>query len=442
MGFHVSCDGIQLLREISASPNEFLEEPYSLYIIALATSIDDDVLEWLIENEISFDSLMGPLGAFFLFYNDARFKTRFFPKKLEEKSRSSNDSVNFALESNVIRNKNTNVDALLRFNPEFHVNKKVFIESMTYESDTIARELKILDKLPCLLIFDDPSEINFFYFPLNDLTEDTIKDFRKLIGGFFSESKYQNYFRLLKDWHSHNSMREQIEFKIASLKRYHKNHFKNESHIKTKFKKLISLLDDGMVKEFRRELNLFESSYHLGYTSRLPWQEIRVISNEIHSSNSHLMKIKKISKMENIDEYNRNSEHIMRNSERLLKKEFPVKELSTFEFELKKFKKNQLKKIKTIIIESLGIQFVEKKGAYAWKKNEDRLKVLERKIDTTVEELKHISRPKIKNHIQKYNKKRKNKIRLATIQHIGFKALEETPRIIDILSKSISITGD
>ncbi len=85
MGFHVSCDGIQLLREISASPNEFLEEPYSLYIIALATSIDDDVLEWLIENEISFDSLMGPLGAFFLFYNDARFKTRFSLKSLKKK---------------------------------------------------------------------------------------------------------------------------------------------------------------------------------------------------------------------------------------------------------------------------------------------------------------------------------------------------------------------
>lgn len=154
------------------------------------------------------------------------------------------------------------------------------------------------------------------------------------------------------------------------------------------------------------------------------------------------MKIKKINKMENVDEYNRNFEYIMRNSERLLKKEFPVKELSTFEVELKKFKKNQLKKIKTIIIESFGIQFVEKKGSYAWNKYEDRLKVLERKMDTTLEKLKHISRPKIKGYILKYNKNRKNKIRLATIQHIGFKALEETPKIIDILSKSISITGD
>lgn len=73
MGLAVNCQGADLLRELNSDKNFFLRQ-YPLYVIALATEMDDEAIKWLVEYGRVLDSLTGEHIAFVTFYNSVRFR--------------------------------------------------------------------------------------------------------------------------------------------------------------------------------------------------------------------------------------------------------------------------------------------------------------------------------------------------------------------------------
>ena len=71
MGYRVRCPGVDLLNQLSRDAVGFLGKPYALYVVALATVVDDEALKWLADYETALDSVTGPYAAFLLFFNEA-----------------------------------------------------------------------------------------------------------------------------------------------------------------------------------------------------------------------------------------------------------------------------------------------------------------------------------------------------------------------------------
>ena len=74
MTFYYNCPGADLLRQLTNGAIRLPDEPYQLGVIALATTVDDDVLRHLVQFKKILDAAMAPYGAFLIFFNQAILK--------------------------------------------------------------------------------------------------------------------------------------------------------------------------------------------------------------------------------------------------------------------------------------------------------------------------------------------------------------------------------
>jgi len=148
-----------------------LGKPYALYVIALATQIDEKELAWLQKYSAAIDSLTGRAIAFVLFFNSLK------------------PSSPIAGESTADRD------------PEASSTQGAhFARSMTYESDKFARALGIHPSdLPCLVLIDNPEGRDFYTHPLIG-NENYLLDLRKIFGDFCALPECQDYVRRLEAW--------------------------------------------------------------------------------------------------------------------------------------------------------------------------------------------------------------------------------------------------
>src|SRR5689334_6282511 len=118
MGFYVTCPGADLLKQMSENADGLLGEPYALYIIALATYIDDEALQWISDYATAFDSLTGPFGVFLLFYNEASVATGWIP---------SNNLGNVTISGKTLRGGSSAVDRALKFEIKVRPERDVLL---------------------------------------------------------------------------------------------------------------------------------------------------------------------------------------------------------------------------------------------------------------------------------------------------------------------------
>jgi len=185
MGYRVDLRGPDLVLELRRNAAELFGKEYLIYIVALATALDDSALVWLKDHEQQIDSLTGDHIAFVTFYNSVRFRkgeTPFralsFKRMIEMRNQPWNDHDSF-------------------------------VRSMTYESDSIAQYLGIDPcDLPCLVFFDDPKGLEFYTLPIGSVENDLMYTLREIVGGLYSHPTNRDYFSLL---HEHDSLLHQVE---------------------------------------------------------------------------------------------------------------------------------------------------------------------------------------------------------------------------------------
>jgi len=165
-------DGEELARRLRGGEGFPLGRPYALYVIALATEIDEAELAWLKKYSRAIDSLTGRAIAFVLFFNSLK--------------RPSPSPVGSA--------------SVPDRGPDFTRDWERFARSMTYESDNFARAFGVHPSdLPCLVLVDDPDGRDFYTQPMIG-SENHLLDLRKLVGDFYALPECKEYVRRLEDW--------------------------------------------------------------------------------------------------------------------------------------------------------------------------------------------------------------------------------------------------
>lgn len=277
MGFHVSCSGADFIKELSQDANGFFGEPHALYMIGLATVVDEDALEWFLDYEMAFDSLTGHFAAFVLFYNRARLKVG-YPDlggyKLFPEYRSG-DPIEVSLPAEVLRAGAWAVDDFLLDRPDVLIAKEIFVRSMTYESDAIARQLGIVDKLPCIVMFDDPRSDEFYLIPVPN-REDSFGEIRKLLGGFIKARENAAFLNAIDEWHRIRREVGVLEAEVTSINSASERRTGSRTldEIESALRRARLELSSAKPKAFRRTIN---GVAQFG----LPWGELRSSSNRI-----------------------------------------------------------------------------------------------------------------------------------------------------------------
>ena len=204
MGFAVHCEGADLIRNFQKSEDDVLGRRYPLYIIALATEIDDEAIKWLAEYSRAIDSLTGQAIAFITFYNSARFyastgfrTTRFVDyegtRRVFQYPLPTIQVPPNALQSSwALRNYVAG---------RMHFPDEAFVSSMTYASDSVARYLGIKPtELPCFVFIDDPGGKEYYLLSMDPLGPDLMSKMREVVGDFYSLDAHKPYFELIEKW--------------------------------------------------------------------------------------------------------------------------------------------------------------------------------------------------------------------------------------------------
>ena len=129
-----------VLKHFRFDINDAFTEPYMGYLFFLIGKSDQEVMDWLIDNLDTLDSVTGKEIAYFIV-------TREIPLKTEKNTEFAYLKVRKQLRNSKI--KPLVEDGRVTFN----FSKNV-LQDMTYAVDNIAKKLGILSSLPCLLIFD------------------------------------------------------------------------------------------------------------------------------------------------------------------------------------------------------------------------------------------------------------------------------------------------
>jgi hypothetical protein len=217
MGFHVQCTGSDLLHALSADPVRTLNEPYAFYIIALCTSLDPEMLNQLSEQRTVLDSMSGPFAAIMLFYNEAILDIDTTGRNHSMLDFKEPKGSPIRISSWSLRGGSRAIDALLRHQAGAFYAQDVHAVSMTYESDSIARELGLGDELPCLLILPFDTHKSSVIVPIDTAAGGAAGFLRQLLWAFSRDPESQEFRDALVDWHRLESDRLSLEADLGGI---------------------------------------------------------------------------------------------------------------------------------------------------------------------------------------------------------------------------------
>ena len=451
MGYHVLCPGADLLNELSKDGEKLLGAPYPLYIIALATMIDDEALEWLLKYEMAFDSITGQCAAFMLFYNEANLKARgrgvvLFDYPFDYPSLMQSQVISLSGKS--LRMGTNEVDKVICYDPNFKPSKEVLIRSMTYESDAVARELAVLDKLPCLLFIDEPRSSTYYLMALTKPEAGTLQELRQLLGDFMGDPEHAEYFDALRDWHNAVDKLKALRPQYENMRvEYQKVSRIDLRKFETDFAQARSLLFKGRAKEFRKKINEIEGSLYIGKTI-FPWEILRKSSKQI--SHAKRLNDQIVEASERLGSPSSESEAEI---ETLLAKatNFLTRHghlpnvtgpasISDIERELTSYVALKVEQTMELIYSSLGAPWKKKADdRYPWTDIEPSIETLEIALTRTTERLKQIRRPKISPHINKLQRRKKGSFIIKTVRRTVLDVSNKVPSIVDAISKGMQL---
>jgi hypothetical protein len=186
MGFHVRLDdeSQRLVEFVSTDPSKLLGKVYAAYILFLIGVPDEVELKWLLDHAKALDSLTGADIAY------AVFAERFNVKLKTDEFNLAPDRPPANVGQASVENINTprGVRRLVKDGTFGMVVDGDELTAITYGTDRVARELGILDKLPCMVVIDAVPRKDLCVISLDeDITKKLIPLLRKSIAKFSSE---------------------------------------------------------------------------------------------------------------------------------------------------------------------------------------------------------------------------------------------------------------
>lgn len=436
MGFHLKCSGADLLKHLNKDAYKFLDAPYGLYIVALASYIDDDVLEWIIKYEMALDSITGHFAAFLLFYNEASLNTTpYFKDKYPHYDRNLKEEI--PVDGGTLRKGENVLDDFInhrsaeRYYPEMMTDKKFLIRSMTYESDKVARELGILDKLPCLLFIEDPKSSEYHLLPLDKPDFDTIHEIRQLLGQFFNEPKNSDFFKAIKMWHRFNDSRiEAIKATVYLESSYHYPEINYDSrHVYDNLKEAKEMLLSGRAKDFRKVMNKFEGAFAI--SKEIDWKFLRNSSNLIAVAKRLEQKIHQANSTPNsTNEVESQTENYIKlQAQKILGKPdyvFQTMSLDNIAKSLSEFVINETQNT---------MQKIFKNIIFSW----ETIEIANESMDDLMDIIEKLEKPSFNSYLKNLMLEKKRNSLIQSFKRNVIKASEKAPSLFDILDKGIKL---
>jgi hypothetical protein len=150
MGFHVRIDeeSERLIRLVKSDPSKVIGKLYSAYLLFLIGERDEAELKWLLENAKALDSLTGKHLAYAVFAKQFKVKLRTHVSESDRRPRNVGE-----INADVLGTK-ADVTRLVQDGGFGMIVDGDEITAITYGTDLVARELGLLDKLPCVVIVD------------------------------------------------------------------------------------------------------------------------------------------------------------------------------------------------------------------------------------------------------------------------------------------------
>lgn len=154
MGFHIQIEGSgsALLKKLRASPASVFDQPYKGYLLFLAGAADQDVCEWIADNTVQLDSLTGDDVAYAVFAR--RFEMRLSTNSSSGHTSARSPQVLGTIDSKEIAGEPWRVEQLVKSGRWGWAVDQDELVAVTYAVDDLARNLGVLDKLPCVIVLD------------------------------------------------------------------------------------------------------------------------------------------------------------------------------------------------------------------------------------------------------------------------------------------------
>ena len=418
MGYHVACSGAELIQRLCTDPDRFLGRPHALHMMALCTMVDDEVVDWLMQYEMALDSLTGPDAAFLLFYNEAELRATASPAPDHENTPTVQ---RVQISAEVLRGGTHAVDEVVRYQAGIWRSRDILVQSMTYESDAIARELGILDRLPCIVLFDDPRSDEFYLLPLDD-PGDILSEIRKLLAAYQKGEANTEYFKALREWHEANDRLTMVRTIAERLKAEYFAPGGQSAYKKAdeRLARAEAELLAGRQKAFRQQVNLVWSHDPPGMT----WPEIRRISDRI-------AELRRVAAALEHGKGDRAASHAS-----AMGVDWPTNDLP------------DLAQALTREADSLTEQLMTKLGRFAetatdgepeWQRAERACRNLQYLLRQQLEILGTIPRPSVRSYVGKVISRRRRKSASQIVRLSATKALDRGPNLLDAVSKGINL---
>jgi hypothetical protein len=190
MGYHVSIDETskKLLEKLACDPSKLFQKQYSAYLLFLVTQHDRQQLDWLVENAPGLDSLTGQHLAYAIFAKSFPVKIRTdATRRLAESELAGKTPTALQTIPPELLKRPNEVVRLVENGAFGVVLDDDELTAITYGSDLAARELGVIEKLPCLVVLDAvPSNSPLVIQLTKELIPELIQRLRGALSRFYS----------------------------------------------------------------------------------------------------------------------------------------------------------------------------------------------------------------------------------------------------------------
>jgi hypothetical protein len=151
MGFHIKINesSERMLSTLKTSPEEIFQSRYHCYLLFLVGASDDEAMNWLVKNVVSLDSLTGAEIAFGIFMKNLRI-----PLETNSEPVKGKPVIAASIPIEGFKAANTSTERIIKNHLQQHVYNGDEVVAITYATDIVAREFRVLDRLPCMLLLD------------------------------------------------------------------------------------------------------------------------------------------------------------------------------------------------------------------------------------------------------------------------------------------------